>query len=127
VTAAPETAIDPNALAVLAAAGVATVYEASGRRGLIDIELAQIVPGSRVAGPARTVRYGQDDNRAVHEAMTMLRPGEVLVLTMPQPAPVALVGELLATQAKAAGSAGDRRIELRPARDAGGGLVCPRQ
>ncbi|TDC40699.1 dimethylmenaquinone methyltransferase [Micromonospora sp. 15K316] len=90
----------------LAAGGVATVYEASGRRGLIDVDLVQIVPGTRVAGAARTVLCGQDDNRAVHEAMTVLRPGEVLVLTMPEPAPVALIGELLATQARVAGAAG---------------------
>ncbi len=40
--------------------GVATVYEASGREGLIDIPLIQLIPGSRVAGPARTavVRSG---------------------------------------------------------------------
>ncbi|MGW0434547.1 RraA family protein [Micromonospora sp. NPDC003197] len=100
------TAIDPDALAVLVAGGVATVYEASGRLGLIDVELSQIVPHTRVAGPARTVQCGQGDNRAVHEAMTALRPGEVLVLTMPDPAPVALVGELLATQAKVAGAVG---------------------
>ncbi len=41
----------------------------------------------------------------VHAAMAELKPGEVLVLTMPEPRPVALVGELLATQAKAHGAA----------------------
>ena len=40
----------------LARYGVATVYEAAGRTGLIDIPLVQLIPGSRVAGPARTVR-----------------------------------------------------------------------
>jgi 4-hydroxy-4-methyl-2-oxoglutarate aldolase len=90
----------------LAAAGVATVYEAAGRSGLLDVDLEQLIPDSRIAGPARTVRCGQDDNRAVHEAMTRLLPGEVLVLTMPRPAPVALIGELLATQAKIRGAAG---------------------
>jgi 4-hydroxy-4-methyl-2-oxoglutarate aldolase len=85
--------------------GSATVYEASGREGLIDIPLVQVVPGSRVAGPARPVRCGQDDNLMVHAAMAHARRGDVLVLTMPQPAPVALVGDLLATQAKAQGVA----------------------
>ena len=80
--------------------GVATVYEAAGRKGLIDIPLIQIVPGSRVAGPARTVRCGQGDNLMAHAALDQVQPGEVLVLTMPEPAPVALVGDLLATQAK---------------------------
>jgi 4-hydroxy-4-methyl-2-oxoglutarate aldolase len=88
----------------LARLGVATVYEASGREGLVDAELRQIIPGSRACGPARTVRCGQDDNLMVHAAMARLRPGEVLVLTMPEPAPVALFGDLLATQAKVHGA-----------------------
>jgi 4-hydroxy-4-methyl-2-oxoglutarate aldolase len=91
--------------AELARLGTATVYEASGRRGLVDAPLIQVVPGSRAAGPARTVRCGQDDNLMVHAAMARLRPGEVLVLTMPSPTPVALVGDLLATQAKVHGAA----------------------
>jgi 4-hydroxy-4-methyl-2-oxoglutarate aldolase len=89
----------------LARLGAATVYEASGREGLVDLELRQIVPGSRACGPARTVRRGQDDNLMVHAAMARLQPGEVLVLTMPEPAAVALVGDLLATQARARGAA----------------------
>jgi 4-hydroxy-4-methyl-2-oxoglutarate aldolase len=89
----------------LARLGSATVYEASGREGLIDVPLVQVVPGSRAAGPARPVRCGQGDNLMVHAAMAHARPGDVLVLTMPEPAPVALVGDLLATQAKAQGVA----------------------
>jgi 4-hydroxy-4-methyl-2-oxoglutarate aldolase len=89
----------------LAALGCATVYEAAARRGLIDAELVQLLPGSRVAGPARTVRCGQEDNLMVHAVMAEAEPGEVLVLTMPEARPVALVGELLATQAKARGVA----------------------
>jgi 4-hydroxy-4-methyl-2-oxoglutarate aldolase len=88
----------------LARLGSATVYEASGRQGLVDADLRQLIPGSRVCGPARTVRCGQDDNLMVHAAMERLQPGEVLVLTMPQPAPVALFGDLLATQAKVRGA-----------------------
>ena len=85
--------------------GVATIYEASGREGLIDIPLIQLLPGSRAAGPARTVKCGQDDNLMVHAVIEHIQPGEVLVLTMPEPAPVALIGELLATQVKVRGAA----------------------
>src|SRR5215467_1959493 len=84
----------------LARYGVATAYEAAGRTGLIDIPLVQLIPGSRVAGPARTVRCGQGDNLMVHAVMDQVQPGEILVLTMPEPEPVALIGELLATQAQ---------------------------
>ncbi len=91
--------------AELAELGSATVYEAGGRRGYVDADLIQIIPCSRVAGPARTVSCGQDDNLMVHAAMAAVQAGEVLVLTMPEPRPVALVGDLLATQAKAQGAA----------------------
>ena len=90
----------------LAELGSATVYEAGGRRGYVDADLVQVIPGSRLCGPARTVLCGQDDNLMVHAVMGTVQPGEVLVLTMPEPRPVALVGDLLATQAKAHGAAG---------------------
>ena len=80
--------------------GSATVFEASGREGLVDLDLHQVIPGSRAAGPARTVRCAQDDILMVHAAMDRVEPGDVLVLTMPEPRPVALLGELLATQPK---------------------------
>ena len=79
--------------------GVATVYEAAGRTGLIEAPLIQLQPESRAAGPARTVRCGSGDNLMVHAVLDQVRPGEILVLTLPEPEPVALVGELLATQA----------------------------
>jgi 4-hydroxy-4-methyl-2-oxoglutarate aldolase len=89
----------------LAELGSATVYEAGGRGGFVDADLVQVVPGSRAAGPARTVRCGQDDNLMVHAVMAAAEPGEVLILTMPEPRPVALIGELLATQARERGVA----------------------
>ena len=42
----------------------------------------------------------------VHAAIEHIQPGEVLVLSMPEPAPVALIGELLATQIMVRGAAG---------------------
>jgi 4-hydroxy-4-methyl-2-oxoglutarate aldolase len=83
----------------LARLGVATVYEAQGRTGLVDLPLVQVVPGSRAAGPARPALCGNGDNLMAHAAVAHAEPGEVLVLTMPEPTPVALIGDLLATQA----------------------------
>jgi len=91
--------------AELAQLGSATVHEAAGRASVVDVALIQIVPASRAAGPARTVRCGQADNLMVHAAVAEAEHGEVLVLTMPEPTPVALIGELLATQAKGRGVA----------------------
>jgi 4-hydroxy-4-methyl-2-oxoglutarate aldolase len=90
----------------LARLGVATVHEAQGKTGLVDVPLVQVVPGSRVAGPARTALCGNGDNLMVHAVVAHAEPGDVLVLTMPDPTPVAVVGDLLATQALDQGVAG---------------------
>ena len=90
----------------LARLGVATIHESQGKTGLVDIGLVQIVPGSRVAGRARTALCANGDNLMVHAAVAHAEPGDVLVLTMPDPAPVAIVGDLLATQALDQGVAG---------------------
>jgi 4-hydroxy-4-methyl-2-oxoglutarate aldolase len=94
-----------DAFAELARLGTATVHEAARRAPVVDLALIQVVPDSRAAGPARTVCCAQDDNLMVHAAVAEALPGEVLVVTMPEPAPVALVGELLATQALGRGVA----------------------
>ncbi|MEM7803095.1 MAG: 4-carboxy-4-hydroxy-2-oxoadipate aldolase/oxaloacetate decarboxylase [Chloroflexota bacterium] len=90
----------------LAELGTATVYEASGKEGLIDLPLFQILPKSRVAGRARTVLCGQGDNVMVHAAIEHIQPGEIVVLAQPESEAVALVGDLLALQMQVAGAAG---------------------
>ena len=86
--------------------GTATVCEAAGGEGIVDMDLKQVIPGSRAAGLARIVLCGQGDNLAVHEALVSVRPGEVLVITMPEPAPFGAVGELIVLQAQSRGAAG---------------------
>lgn len=95
--------IDYPALAQL---GVATIHEAAGRTGIVDFPLTQIVPDSRVAGPARIALCAPRDNTMVHALIAHANPGDILVLTSAEPAPVALIGELLVTQAKRRGVAG---------------------
>jgi len=92
--------------AAIAQLGVATMHEAADRTGVIDLALTQVVPGSRVAGPARIALCATGDNSMVHAVIAHAEPGDVLVLTNSEPAAVALVGELLATQAQTQGVAG---------------------
>jgi len=92
--------------AALAGLGVATIHEAAGRTGIIDVPLTQVVAGSRVAGPARIALCAPGDNTMVHAVVAHASSGDVLVLTSAEPAPVALVGELLATQAQVQGVVG---------------------
>jgi 4-hydroxy-4-methyl-2-oxoglutarate aldolase len=97
--------VDAERYARLALLGTATVHEAEPDCGILDEAWIQIVPGSRVAGPVRTAACGQGDNRAVHELLAAANAGDVLVLTMPEPAPYGMLGELIARQAKRAGVA----------------------
>ena len=89
-----------GAEARLANLGVATTFEAAGGEGLVQGTFIRIVPGSRAAGPARTASCGPGDNLAAHRALERVEPGEVLVLAVTEPRPVAVIGELIALQAK---------------------------
>ena len=92
--------------ATFARLGVATVHEAAGRVGIIELPLTQIVPGSRVAGPARTALCAPRDNTMAHAVIAHASPGDILVLTSADAEPYALIGDLMATQALARGVAG---------------------
>ena len=89
--------------AAAAAYGVSTMFEAAGRTGLVDLALIAHLPNAKVAGRARTVMCGQDDNLMVPAAIARANPGDVLVMRMPESRPVSLLGELLATQCIARG------------------------
>ena len=78
----------------------ATVYEARRPPRAASTPTCTRSSPARASRAGAHARCGQDDNLMVHAAMAALQPGEVLVLTMPEPAPVALVGDLLATQAQ---------------------------
>jgi len=86
--------------------GVATVHEAAGRVGIVDLPLTQVVAGSRVAGPARTAFCEPGDNTMVHALVAVADPGDVLVLTSREPSTHAFLGDLIATQAQVRGVAG---------------------
>lgn len=90
--------ISDELIARFARCGVATVYEASGREGLIDLSLTPLHPGAHVAGRALPVMCGQDDNLMVHACIEQVKPGDVVILAMPEPQPIGLIGDLLYTQ-----------------------------
>ena len=85
--------------------GVATTFEAAGGSGLLAGSFVRVVPGSRAAGPARTALCGGGDNLAAHRALERLERGDVLVLAVAESRAVAVIGGLMAMQAKARGAA----------------------
>jgi 4-hydroxy-4-methyl-2-oxoglutarate aldolase len=60
--------------------GTSTLYEAQGRRGALPAAIRPVWKGAFLAGPAFTVRVRPGDNLALHHAVALASPGDVIVV-----------------------------------------------
>jgi 4-hydroxy-4-methyl-2-oxoglutarate aldolase len=86
--------------------GTALLASAGGDRVKVILGLEPVFPEARALGRALTVRSAPADSLAVHHAVAVAQPGEVIVLAVGGERSVAHCGELVVRAARARGVAG---------------------
>jgi 4-hydroxy-4-methyl-2-oxoglutarate aldolase len=89
--------VDPVLVEKFRALDVATVYEASGRKGFIDSAIKPAARGIRICGTACTVQCGPGDNLMLHKALQCATVGDVLVAGVGEEPEYGYWGALMAT------------------------------
>ena len=84
----------------------AILADVAGRRGALNGRIRPVNSRMKVAGPAFTVEVRPGDNLMIHAAMSMARPGDVLVIDGKGDLGAALMGTIMMTACKQLGIAG---------------------
>jgi 4-hydroxy-4-methyl-2-oxoglutarate aldolase len=72
--------ISPTIIKGLKTSCIASIHEVMGRIGALDSEIKPIDFGLKMAGPAITALNMVGDNLAMHRALALAKPGDVLVV-----------------------------------------------
>ncbi len=98
--------ISPELVAQAAEFQAAILADVAGRRGAMHGRIAALRPRMKVAGPAFTVEVRPGDNLMIHAAMSLAKPGDVLVIDGKADQTSALMGTIMITACKQLGIAG---------------------
>lgn len=97
---------DPELLARFARLSSSVVSDVMDRRGALDSRIQAVWPGAGLVASAFTVWTRPGDNAFAYPAFDLMRPGDVVVVSGGGAESPALIGEILASEAKARGVAG---------------------
>jgi RraA family protein len=82
------------------------VGDCLGRTAAMDARIKSLAEGMKIVGPALTVRVPPTDNLMIHKALTLIKPGDVLVIEGGGNHSWALLGFLMVSTAQKLGVAG---------------------
>ena len=86
-----------------------TVGDCVGRAAAMAAEVRSLSAGMKVIGPALTVKVSPGDNLMIHKALTLARPGDVMVIDGGGVTSVALLGASIVRTAIKVGTEGHDR------------------
>ncbi|MES2183867.1 MAG: RraA family protein [Pseudomonadota bacterium] len=98
--------VAPDVVARAATFQAAILADVAGRRGTLHGRVAPVDAKMACAGPAITVEVRPGDNLAIHAAMAIARPGDVIVVDGKGDQTAALMGTLMLSACKKIGIAG---------------------
>src|SRR6478736_6484430 len=84
----------------------AILADVNGRRGALHGRIAALRPRMKLAGPALTVDVRPGDNLMIHAAISLAKPGDVIVVDGKGDQTAALMGTIMMTACKQLGIAG---------------------
>lgn len=98
--------VSPELVQQAGAYQAAILADVNGRRGALHGRIAALRPSMKVAGTAFTVEVRPGDNLMIHAAMSLAKPGDVLVIDGKGDQTAALMGTIMMTACRKLGIAG---------------------
>jgi RraA family protein len=98
--------VPPQVVAQAAGYQAAILADVAGRRGALHGRIRALHPRVKVAGTAFTVEVRPGDNLMIHAAMSLAKPGDVLVIDGKGDQTAALMGTIMITACRKLGIAG---------------------
>ncbi|MEN9558912.1 MAG: 4-hydroxy-4-methyl-2-oxoglutarate aldolase [Pseudomonadota bacterium] len=98
--------VSPGIVAQAAQYQPAVFADVAERRGAMHGRIQALRPRMKLAGPAFTVEVRPGDNLMIHAAMSLAKPGDVLVIDGKGDQNAALMGTIMMTACKQLGLAG---------------------
>jgi regulator of RNase E activity RraA len=92
--------VSPDVVKQAATFQAAILADVAGRRGTMHGRIAPVAPEMQCAGPAFTIEVRPGDNLMIHTAMTMARPGDILVIDGKGDRTCALMGAIMINACK---------------------------